>query len=92
MQKRFGRIKKYRKPYIVCENYTDIFSGNGCNWRFSEKSRYSFFVGISCVHNPSDFPGKLEKGIDILPVISPVTNRVKLFLPPLIPNAVQFGQ
>jgi len=25
MQKRVGRIKKYRKPYIVCENYTDIF-------------------------------------------------------------------
>ena len=54
MQKRVGRIKKYRKPYIVCENYTDIFSGNGCNWRFSEKSRYSFFVGISRIHDAAD--------------------------------------
>ena len=47
-EQRVGRIKKFRKPYIVCKNYTDIFSGNGCNWRFPEKSRYSFFVGISC--------------------------------------------
>ncbi|MBS6817545.1 hypothetical protein [Enterocloster clostridioformis] len=47
MRKRTGRIKKYRKPYIVCKNYTDIFSGNAWNCWLSPKCRYSFFGGIS---------------------------------------------
>lgn len=71
MRKRTGRIKKYRKPYIVCKNYTDIFSGNAWNCWLSPKCRYSFFGGISRVDHLPDLHGKLEDGGYHIPVVMP---------------------
>lgn len=75
-------MKKYRKSYIVCKNYTDIFPGNACNCWIPEKCRYSFFIGISGIHDAPYVPGELEERADIFPIVFPVTDCIGIFLSP----------
>ena len=41
------------------------------------------FYDICRVHNASDIIRKLEKGTYIFPIIFPVTDRIRIFLPPI---------
>ena len=47
------------------------------------------FYDICRVHNASDIIRKLEKGTYIFPIIFPVTDRVRIFLPPFFFHVLQ---
>ena len=47
------------------------------------------FYDICRVHNASDIIRKLEKGTYIFPIIFPVTDRVRIFLPPFFFHVFQ---
>ena len=60
------------------------FPGDSHRIWILQKWRHSFFIGISRVHDTPDISRELKEGADILPVVFQITDRIGIFLSPLL--------